>query len=81
MVQGSRSWLYWLRPISAILVPFLTGANKKLSAVFTVDMINIFNHVEFVDPVLSLQTPASFGVLTTQYGTPRAIQLSLRLEF
>jgi hypothetical protein len=58
-----------------------TKFNEKLSAVFTADMINIFNHVEFVDPVLSLQTPASFGVLTTQYGTPRAIQLSLRLEF
>jgi hypothetical protein len=58
-----------------------TKFNEKLSAVFTTDIINIFNHVEFVDPVLSLQSPASFGVLTTQYGTPRAIQLSFRLEF
>src|SRR5262249_56992179 len=42
-----------------------TKFNEKLSAVFTADMINIFNHVEFVDPALLLQTPASFGVLTT----------------
>jgi hypothetical protein len=58
-----------------------TRIREKVSAVFTADFINVVNHVEFVDPVLSLQTPASFGVLTTQYGTPRAIQLSLRLEF
>jgi hypothetical protein len=58
-----------------------TRIKERVSAVFTADMINVVNHVEFVDPVLSLQTPATFGVLTTQYGTPRAVQLSLRLEF
>ena len=50
-------------------------------AVITFDMINALNHVEFVDPMLSLQSRASFGVINTQYGTPRAIQLGLRLEF
>jgi hypothetical protein len=58
-----------------------TPITERVSAVFTADFINVFNHVEFVDPTLSLQTPASFGVLTTQYGTPRAIQLGLRVEF
>jgi len=37
--------------------------------------------VEFVDPALNLQQAANFGVLTQQFGTPRAVQLSLRLEF
>jgi hypothetical protein len=58
-----------------------TRVSEELAAVLTADFINVVNHVEFVDPVLSLQTLATFGVLTTQYGTPRAIQLSLRLEF
>jgi hypothetical protein len=58
-----------------------TRITEGVSAVFTADMINVLNHVEFVDPALSLQTPATFGVLTTQYGTPRAVQLSLRVEF
>ena len=58
-----------------------TPVTERISAVFTADLINALNHVEFVDPTLSLQTPASFGVLTTQYGTPRAIQFGLRLEF
>ncbi len=58
-----------------------TRVTERLQVVFTFDMINAFNHVEFVDPVLSLQSRANFGVLSTQYGTPRAIQLGLRFEF
>jgi len=58
-----------------------TKLTEKISTVLTCDLINTFNHVEFVDPALSLQTPANFGVITTQFGTPRAIQLGLRLEF
>jgi hypothetical protein len=58
-----------------------TPVTEKISAVFTADFINVLNHVEFVDPALSMQTPNNFGVLTTQFGTPRAIQLGLRIEF
>ncbi len=58
-----------------------TRVTEQVSVVFTADLINAVNHVEFVDPALSLQTPANFGVLTTQFGTPRAVQLGLRLEF
>ncbi len=58
-----------------------TLVTERISVVFTADLINALNHVEYVDPTLSLQTPANFGVLTTQFGTPRAIQLGLRLEF
>jgi hypothetical protein len=55
--------------------------NERVSAVLTGDFINLLNHVEFVDPTLSLQSASSFGVLTTQYGTARAVQVSLRIEF
>ncbi len=58
-----------------------TRISEKVSAVLTADLINALNHVEFVDPALSLQTPSNFGVLTTQFGTPRAIQMGLRVEF
>ena len=58
-----------------------TKINERVSAVLTADFINVLNRVEFVDPALSLQSASSFGVLTTQYGTPRALQVSLRLEF
>ncbi len=58
-----------------------TSITERISAVLTADFINVLNRVEFVDPALSLQSAASFGVLTTQYGTPRAVQISLRVEF
>jgi hypothetical protein len=58
-----------------------TRISERLSAVLTGDFINVLNRVEFVDPALSLQSGPAFGVITTQYGTPRAVQVSLRLEF
>ena len=58
-----------------------TAITERVSTVFTCDLINALNHVEFVDPTLALQTPTNFGVITTQFGTPRAIQLGLRVEF
>lgn len=58
-----------------------TRITERFSAVLTADLINALNRVEFVDPALSLQTPSNFGVLNTQFGTPRAIQLGLRVEF
>ncbi len=66
-----------------------TRITERVSNVFTFDMINAFNRVEFADPSLNpgantqlnLQNRANFGVLSTQWGTPRAIQLGLRFEF
>ncbi len=58
-----------------------TRIGERFGLVFTADVINLTNRVEFVDPALNLQQAANFGVLTQQFATPRAVQLSLRLEF
>ncbi len=58
-----------------------TRLTESLGAVFTADFINATNRAEFADPALNYQSRGTFGVLTTQYGTPRQIQLGLRLEF
>jgi hypothetical protein len=58
-----------------------TRINERITTVVTGDFINVLNRVEFVDPALSLQSATNFGVITTQYGTPRAVQVSLRVEF
>jgi hypothetical protein len=58
-----------------------TKLTERVGLVFTADFINVTNRVEFVDPALNLQQAANFGVLTQQFATPRAVQLSLRLEF
>jgi len=37
--------------------------------------------VVFLDPAVSLQSPQTFGVITTQGNDARQIQLGLRLDF
>ena len=58
-----------------------TAISDRIQSVFSFDMINALNRVEFVDPTLSLQNRTNFGVLSSQFGTPRAIQVGMRLEF
>jgi hypothetical protein len=59
--------------------------NKILT--FSADFFNVFNHVNFANPLLDLNNPAAFGVITEQFTPPnrvagsRSIQLGLRLEF
>ena len=54
---------------------------ERVRAVFSFDLINAFNRVEFADPATSFFTPATFGVITGQYASPRQIQVGLRVEF
>ena len=83
--QDGRNGLNALRGLSHWNVDLSIGKKipivERASAVLTADLINALNRVEFVDPALSLQTPSNFGVLNTQFGTPRAIQIGLRIEF
>ena len=58
-----------------------TALTERVNILFSADFLNIFNHVVFSDPALNLLDPRSFGVITSQFNTPRAIQLSLRVEF
>ena len=48
---------------------------------FSVDFFNVFNHVNFSNPSLTLNTPASFGVINGTSGGARAIQLGSRFSF
>jgi hypothetical protein len=58
-----------------------TTIAERVSAVFSADFINALNRREFADPGLSLFNPAAFGVITSQFASPRQIQLGLRFEF
>jgi hypothetical protein len=58
-----------------------TPVTERVAFLFSADFLNIFNHVVFNDPTLSMQDPESFGVLSSQANNPRAIQFGLRLEF
>ena len=68
-----------------------TALTERVSFRITADFFNIFNHVNFVDPTLSLTQKASFGVISTQLvptnrdntlaDGSRWIQLGIRFEF
>jgi hypothetical protein len=58
-----------------------TNITERVKTVFTFDMINAFNRVEFADPGMDLRNRGAFGVITSQFASPRQIQAGLRIEF
>lgn len=64
-----------------------TRINEHIGFTFYAQFFNAMNHMEFSDPGqygsggLNLQDPANFGVLNSQFNTPRHIELGLRVSF
>jgi hypothetical protein len=48
---------------------------------FRADFFNIANHPNFGPPGATVSSPGSFGVISTQIGAARAIQLALKYYF
>jgi hypothetical protein len=55
--------------------------SERLSATVNAQVFNLFNHVQFDDPSVSLQSPQSFGVIRSQLNAPRVVELGLHLDF
>ena len=51
--------------------------NLEFSGVF----YNLMNHLDFANPSLSLQSPATWGTTKTQGNSPRQIQVGVRANF
>jgi hypothetical protein len=58
-----------------------TTLTERTTMTFSAEFFNAFNHVNFLDPAVNLQSPQTFGVITTQGNDPRQIQLGLRFDF
>jgi len=58
-----------------------TAVTERTTMTFSAEFFNAFNHVNFLDPAVNLQSPQTFGVITTQGNDPRQIQLGLRFDF
>jgi hypothetical protein len=58
---------------------------EQMKLAVSFDFFNIFNHVNFSDPVLNLNNTSGFGVVTNQlvnsFYRPRIVQISGRFEF
>jgi hypothetical protein len=76
--DGVRGLARWNTDLS---IGKKTNLTERVRTVFTADFLNVFNRLELNDPALSLLNPAAFGVLSSQFNVPRAIQLGLRFEF
>lgn len=55
--------------------------NDRVSATINAQFFNLFNHVQFNDPNVNLQSPQRFGVITSQLNSPRVVELGLHLDF
>jgi Carboxypeptidase regulatory-like domain len=73
-----RGFGSWNLDLSVAKKIFLT---ERTRMAFSAEFFNTFNHVVFFDPAVSLQSPQTFGVITTQGNDPRQIQMGLRLDF
>ncbi|HSE98473.1 MAG TPA: hypothetical protein VLD57_09440, partial [Blastocatellia bacterium] len=58
-----------------------THITERVRFTLSFDFFNLFNHVNFRNPNLSLQNPASFGVISGQANSPRRIQVGGRIDF
>ena len=74
-LRGLGSWNVDLSLVKKVQL------TEKITVTFSSEFFNLFNHVNFLDPSVSLQSPQTFGVLTTQANDPRQVQLGLRVDF
>ena len=64
-----------------------TSFHERFKIEISADFFNIFNHINFFDPSLNRLTPATFGVINTEYipanrtQGSRWIELGLRVSF
>jgi hypothetical protein len=64
-----------------------TRIREKAKVEFSADVFNLFNNVNFANPTLSYTSPATFGVVSSQFvqgnrlNGSRWIQMGLRLSF
>ena len=73
-----RSYPRWNADASLSKSVILT---ERVKLGFGIQAVNVFNHMEFVDPVLDVSNPSKFGVTTGQYSSPRFLNLNIRVDF
>jgi hypothetical protein len=58
-----------------------TRITERVRVEFSFDFFNVFNHVNLATPSLSLNSPANFGVFTTQVVPPNRTEGSRWIQF
>jgi hypothetical protein len=58
-----------------------TRIREDMNLEFRAEAFNLFNRVQFAAPSTDVNSPATFGVVTSQANRPRIMQFALRLAF
>ena len=58
-----------------------TKIREDMNLEFRAEAFNLFNRVQFAAPSTDVNSPATFGVVTSQANRPRIMQFALRLAF
>jgi hypothetical protein len=59
-----------------------TNITERVSFGLALQAVNVFNHMEFDDPDMSLFTPATrFGLTSLQFNSPRFLSIGARIDF
>jgi len=56
-------------------------ATERVRATLMFQFTNVLNHFQPSNPTVSIDSPASFGVVTGQTNTARRMQFGLRIRF
>lgn len=85
LAQDGRHGRGALRGLARWNLDWTIGKETKLTErvrfTLSCDLFNLFNHVIFNNPSLSLNSPKEFGVLSSQFNSPRRVQLGARFDF
>ena len=58
-----------------------THITERQQIIFRAEFFNAFNHAQFGNPALAIDSPATFGQITTTTVNPRLIQFALKYIF
>ena len=58
-----------------------TKITERQSVILRAEFFNAFNHAQFGNPALAIDSPATFGQITTTTVNPRLIQFALKYVF
>jgi len=55
--------------------------NESIGITFNAQFSNLLNHFQASNPSLNIDSPTTFGVISSQANTPRQIEFGLRIHF
>jgi hypothetical protein len=73
-----RGLPYWNLDLS---VKKNVRVTERVNAEFQIVFTNVLNHNQFLDPILDVTSPDTFGSITTQGNIPRQMEFGFRVNF